>query len=339
MTTNRTMQAILMRAPGGPEVLQLGEIPVPELPSPSHLRVRLHAAGINPVDAKLRANGTYYPDRLPAVLGCDGAGVVEAAGSKVTRFRPGEAVYFFQGGIGGEAGNYAEYITIHEDYAAAKPASLSFTEAAAVPLVLITAWEALNDRAQLKASQSVLIHAGAGGVGHVALQLARHLEARVAVTVSGAQKASFAQALGAEQVINYKNDDFVQETLKWTGGDGVDVTFDTVGGATFCRSFAATRVYGHVVTILQSDCEADALKIARLRNQSISYELMLSPQYLGMHEARCAQRRILERGAALIDQGVLNIRVSHVLPLSQAAEAHHLIETGHTTGKIVLSIS
>lgn len=333
-----TMQAILMRAPGGPEVLQPGEIPLPELPSPFHLRVRLHAAGINPVDTKLRNNGTYYPDRLPAVLGCDGAGIVESVGSKVTRFRPGDAVYFFQGGIGGEQGNYAQYINIHEDYAAAKPTRLSFTDAAAVPLVLITAWEALHDRVAVQAGQRVLIHAAAGGVGHVAVQLARKLGARVAVTVSGAQKASFARTLGAEHVIDYKQQDFVQEALNWSQGEGVDVSFDTVGGATFCRSFAATRVYGHVVTILQSNCEADAIKTARLRNQSISYELMLAPQFLGMHEARCAQRRILERGATLIDEGALDITVSRVLPLADVAEAHRLIETGHATGKIVLRI-
>jgi len=333
-----SMHAMVMTQPGGPEVLSARTLPVPGLPSPQHLLVRLRAAGVNPVDTKLRANGTYYPDKLPAILGCDGAGVVEAVGDQVTRFRPGDKVYFCSGGIGGEPGNYATYNTVHEDYAARMPANLDFTAAAAVPLVLITAWEALYDRAQLKPSERVLIHAAAGGVGHVAVQLARHTLARVAATVGDADKAAFVRALGAERLIEYKKEDFVQATLDWTGGAGVDLTFDTVGNETFCRSFAATRVYGLVVTLLQSACDANAIKTARTRNQGIHYELMLAPMYLGLHAARVHQREILEEGAQLIEAGKLKVQVNEVLPLAAAAEAHRRIGAGHTTGKIVLQI-
>jgi NADPH2:quinone reductase len=330
------MKAILMTAAGGPEVLQLADIPVPELPSPSHIRVKLHAAGVNPVDTKMRKGGV---PALPAVLGCDGAGVVESVGTAVARFQPGEEVFFFNGGIGGEQGNYAEYTVIHEDYAAAKPLGLSMNEAAALPLVWITAWESLLDRAQLKTGESVLIHAAAGGVGHVAVQLAKHLGARVAVTVSGPDKAAFARELGADQIIDYKAEDFIAAALAWTDGQGVDVVFDTVGGDTFCRSFAAAKVYGSVVTLLQTACEAGDLKTARSRNQSIHYELMLTPMQLGMHTARVNQRKMLEAAGALIEAGKLKITVSRTLPLEQAAEAHRLIEGGHTTGKLVLEIS
>jgi len=333
-----SMQAVVMSRTGGPEVLEVQSLPVPELPSPRHLRVRLHAAGINPVDTKLRANGTYYPDRLPTILGCDGAGVVEAVGEKVTRFQPGDKVYFCSGGIGGEPGNYATYNTVHEDYAARMPANLDFSAAAAVPLVLITAWEALYDRAQIKPAERVLIHAAAGGVGHVAVQLARHTLARVTATVGDADKAAFVRALGAERIVEYKKEDFVQAALDWTGGAGVDLTFDTVGGETFCKSFAATRVYGQVVTLLQTACDANAIKTARTRNQGIHYELMLTPMFLDMHAARVHQREILEEGASLIEQGKLKVQVSEVLPLAQAAEAHRRIGAGHTTGKIVLRI-
>lgn len=332
------MKAILMTAPGGPEVLQTGELPLPELPSPSHLRVRLYAAGVNPIDTKLRANGTYFPDRLPTVLGCDGAGVVENVGSAVTRFKPGDEVYFFNGGIGGEQGNYAEYAVLHEDCAAAKPKNLSMVEAAALPLVLITAWEALHDRAQLQAGQTVLVHAAAGGVGHIAVQLAREAGARIAATVSSEEKAGWASKLGAEKIIRYSREDFVQATLDWTDGHGVDAVLDTVGGETFCRSFAAAKVYGRIVTLLQTDCGAGQVKLARLRNQSIHYELMLTPAYLGLHQARIAQTRILEAGARLIEAGRLMVEVSQTFPLEQAAEAHRLIEEGHTAGKIVLEI-
>ena len=331
-----SMQAIVMTRPGGPEVLELRSLPVPELPSAHHLRVRLHAAGINPIDTKLRANGTYYPDRLPSVLGCDGAGVVEAVGDQVTRFNAGDRVFFFQGGIGGEPGNYATYNTVHEDHAARMPAGLDFIEAAAAPLVLITAWEALYDRARIGASDRILIHAAAGGVGHVAVQLARHSLARVAATVGDADKAAYVRGLGAERLIEYKKEDFVQAALDWTQGAGVDMTFDTVGGETFCKSFAATRVYGQVVTLLQFGCDADAIKIARLRNLGLHHELMLTPQYLGMHAARVHQCEILEEGARLIEQGKLKLHVSEVLPLAQAAEAHRALESRATSGKVLL---
>lgn len=332
------MKAILMAAPGGPEVLQASELPLPELPSPAHLRVRLHAAGVNPIDTKLRKNGTYFPDKLPTVLGCDGAGVVESVGRAVSRFKPGDGVYFFNGGIGGEQGNYAEYTVIHEDCAAAKPKNLSMIEAAALPLVLITAWEALYDRIQLKEDQTVLIHAAAGGVGHVAVQLARNSGGRVAATVSSEEKAAWVRKLGAEKIIRYTQEDFVRVALDWTEGQGVDAVFDTVGGDTFCRSFAAARVYGKIVTLLQTECTAAQMKLARLRNQSIHYELMLTPSYLGLHEARIEQTRILEAGAQLVEAGKLKVKVSKTLPLEQAAEAHRLIEEGHTAGKVVLTI-
>jgi NADPH2:quinone reductase len=333
-----SMQAIVMTQPGGPEVLELRSLPLPERPTAQQVRVRLHAAGVNPVDTKLRANGTYYPDRLPTILGCDGAGMVEAVGDQVTRFQPGDKVYFCSGGIGGEPGNYATYNTVHEDYLARMPANLDFTAAAAVPLVLITAWETLYDRVHIQPAERVLIHAAAGGVGHVAVQLARHTLARVAATVGDADKAAFVRALGAERIIEYKQEDFVQATLDWTGGAGVDMSFDTVGGETFCKSFAATRVYGQVVTLLQPVCDVNAMKTARTRNQGIHYELMLTPMFLGLHAARVHQREILEEGARLIEVGKLNVRVSEALPLAQAAEAHRHIGAGHTIGKIVLRI-
>lgn len=324
-----------MTAAGGPEVFQIADVAMPELDSPHQIRVRLRAAGVNPVDTKLRKGGM---PNLPVILGCDGAGMVESVGGAVTRFQPGDEVFFFNGGIGSTQGNYAEYTVIHEDYAAAKPRKISMAEAAALPLVWITAWESLRDRVQLKAGGSVLIHAAAGGVGHVAVQLAKHLGARVAVTVSGPEKAAFVRELGADKVIDYKSEDFVQATLDWTGGEGVDVVLDTVGGATFCRSFSAAKVYGSVVALLMSTCEAGDMKTARIRNQSIHYELMLTPLQLGMHEARIAQRKMLEAAATMIEAGKLEIKVSQVLPLEQAAEAHRLVEGGHTTGKVVLEI-
>ncbi|MBI5660037.1 MAG: zinc-dependent alcohol dehydrogenase family protein [Nitrosomonadales bacterium] len=336
------MQAILALAPGNVEVLQLREIPKPELPSPHHVLVKLAAAGVNPLDTKLRAKPVYYPDKLPAILGCDGAGIVEKIGSAVTRFKIGDAVYFCNGGLGGnmggEPGNYAEYTALHEDYCAAKPANISLQDSAALPLVLITAWEALVERAHLQAGQTILIHAAAGGVGHIAVQLAHHLGARIAATVSGAGKAGLVRGLGAEKTILYRVQDFVREALDWTAGDGVDVVLDTVGGDIFLRSFNATRVGGKIVSLLSTPLALADAQLARLRNLSLCYELMLTPQVMKLHGERVRQRKILEQGAQLVEAGKLGVLVSHKLPLEEAGQAHRLIEQGGATGKIVLTM-
>ena len=330
------MRAILMTAAGTTEVLQLREMPLPQLPSARHIRVKLAAAGINPLDTKLRSKPVYFPDKLPAILGCDGAGIVEAVGAGVSRFKPGDAVYFCNGGIGDEPGCYAEYTTVHEEYCAAKPATLGMAESAALPLVLLTAWEALTERANLKAGQTILIHAGAGGVGHIAIQLARHLGARVAVTVSDEHKAAIVKQLGAEKIIQYREQDFVQETLAWTEGKGAAVVFDTVGGDTFLRSLHAVRYGGKLVSLLSTPLSLADSQLARLRNLSLCYELMLTPQLMNLHDERVRQRRILEQGAQLADSGKLKVLLGKTLPLAEAAEAHRLIEQGGVTGKIIL---
>ena len=333
------MKAILLTAPGGVENLKMAQVAQPELVHPEHILVRLHAAGINPVDYKMRQRGGFFPDRLPIILGCDGAGIVEALGQQVKRFQVGDEVYFFNGGIGTqEQGNYAEYTTIHQDYAARKPKNLSFVDSAAVPLAWITAWESLMDHAQLQSNQKVLIHAAAGGVGHLAVQLAKKLGAKIAVTVKGKEKTEFVRSLGAELCIDYSTTDFVQATLEWTQGKGVDVVFDTIGGNICCRSVAATRVYGKLVTILDLDCDSSTLKLARLRNIHLIQELMLSPQYLTMHEARIAQRKMLEKATDMFEANHLTVRVSKVFSLEEVAQAHELIEGGHTFGKMVFQM-
>ena len=331
------MKAIEMRETGGPSVLQLAERPRPELSGPEDILVRLVAAGVNPVDTKIRARGPLIPDGLPAVLGCDGAGVVEEAGAEVTRFKPGDEVWFCHGGLGGPVGNYAEYIVLDNHLAQAKPPSIGFVEAAAAPLVLLTAWEALSDRARLSEGQTVLIHAGAGGVGHVAIQLARAAGARVCTTVSGPEKADFAHELGAEYCINYREEVLVESVMNWTEGRGVDVALDTVGPEVFRRTIPAMAHYGDLVTILDPGPGLD-LKEARNRNLRISLELMLTPMLYDLPRARTHQGEILRRCGKMIDNGDLKIHCSASFPLAQAQEAHKLIEEGHVTGKIVLTM-
>jgi NADPH2:quinone reductase len=331
------MRVIEMREAGGPAVLQLEERPRPEPIRPTEILVRLKAAGVNPVDTKIRQRGPLIPDGLPAVLGCDGAGVVEATGAEVTRFKPGDEVWFCHGGLGGPVGNYAEYILLDHQLAQVKPLSIDFVQAGAAPLVLLTAWEALNDRARLSAGQTVLIHAGAGGVGHVAIQLARAAGARVCTTVSGPEKADFAHALGAEYCINYREEDLVESVMDWTEGRGVDVALDTVGPAVFRRTIPAMAHYGDLVTILDPGSDLD-LKEARNRNLRISLELMLTPMLFNLPRARTHQGEILRRCAKMIDRGDIKIHVSRTFPLAQAQEAHKLIEGGHVTGKLALTM-
>jgi NADPH:quinone reductase len=331
------MKAIEMREVGGPAVLQTVERPRPELTGPADILVRIMAAGVNPIDTKVRSRGPLIPDGLPAILGCDGAGVVEAVGPEVSRFKPGDEVWYCHGGVGGPVGNYAEYMVLDNHLAQAKPRSLSFAEAACAPLVVLTAWEALNDRARLSAGQTALIHAGAGGVGHVAIQLARSLGARVCTTVSGPEKAAFAHSLGAEFCIDYRTEDLTEAVMQWTGGQGVDVALDTVGPEVLRRTIPAMAHYGDLVTILDPGPDLD-LKEARMRNLRIGLELMLAPMLRNLPRARARQGDILRRAGDMIDAGVLKIHCSQTFPLEQAQEAHKLIEAGHVTGKLALTM-
>jgi NADPH:quinone reductase len=331
------MKAILMTAAGEPEVLQLAEVPIPQIQSPREILVELKAAGVNPIDTKLRRRDTFYPERMPAILGCDGAGVVVAIGAGVQRFAVGDEVYFCNGGLGGHPGNYAEYATVDERFVAHKPSSISFAAAAAAPLVLITAWEALYDRGRLEAGRRVLIHAGAGGVGHVAIQLAKLQGADVCTTVSTAQKAEFVRSLGADKVILYKEEDFVTATLDWTNGEGVELAFDTVGGSVIPATFPAVQIGGDLVTLLEPDANT-SWKVARNRNLRFSFELMLTPMLQGLVDLQAHQAHILSECARLVDEKKLKIHVSQEFPLAEAANAHRLLETGSVTGKLVLQI-
>lgn len=329
-----TMQAVLMTAIGTPDVLQVADISEPKITQATEVKVKIHAAGVNPIDTKLRRNGILYNNPLPVVLGCDAAGEVVAVGGAVDRFRVGDKVWFFNGGLGQEQGCYAQYAVIDQRWLATMPHNVDYPTAAAGPLVLITAWGALFDRGGLQEGQTVLIHAGAGGVGHVAIQLAKLRGAKVIATVSNSAKADLVKMLGADVIINYKTQDVVAEVYLATGGLGADVVIDTVGPEVFKQSIAATAHFGRLITLL--DYSGVELKEARLRNLLLGFELMLTPMLRKLDGARERQIAMLDQCAQWIEQGVLKIHVSEILPLEQAAQAHQLIEAGHVTGKIVL---
>jgi NADPH2:quinone reductase len=331
------MKAVYFEKGGSASVLQYGDIETPNHWGENQVLVRIKAIGVNPVDIKIRTAPERFPVSFPVIPGCDGAGIVEAVGLRVQNFKPGDEVYFSQPGFNHRQGTYAEYVPVDASLLALKPRSLSFVQAAAAPLVFITAWEALHDRARITSGQTVLIHAGAGGVGHVAIQLAKLAGAKVITTVSSKEKAAFVEQLGANKIINYKTQDVVAEVVQWTAGNGVDIAFDTVGPDVLQSCFNCVKPYGDVVTILQPTPDTDWSE-ARKRNVRLSLELMLTPVLLELEGAKLHQGEILRRCAALFDENKLTIEIAQPSDLAEAAAAQRFLEQNHPVGKLVITV-
>ncbi len=330
-------KAIVMKRPGGPEVLAAATVTLTWPGRDDHVLVRLKAAGLNPADTFFRALGPYQGDGTDCVLGHDGAGVVEAVGPAVTRFAPGDAVCFCNGGLGGTPGTYAEHAVVPESLLVAKPEEVDFVHAAALPLVFITLWDSLHERAGVRAGERVLIHAGAGGTGHIGVQVARQLGARVAATVSTAAKAGFVRGLGAERPILYRDEDFAEAALAWTEGEGLDVALDNVGEDAMRRTFGAMSLYGRVVTLMGTPGDTESLD-AYNANLSILNVMMLTPMWRGMEARMREQAEMVRIGMRWLVEGKLNVQVQQTFPLAEAAAAHATLEAGGTTGKLVLTI-
>jgi len=329
------MKAVYFDKGGSADVLQYGDIPMPGNCGKNQVLVCIKAIGINPIDCKIRTSPERFPVTFPVIPGCDGAGIVETTGSQVKNFKPGDEVYFSQPGFHNRQGTYAEYALVDAGLLALKPRALSFEQAAAAPLVFITAWEALHDRARISNGQTVLIHAGAGGVGHAAIQLAKQAGAKVITTVSSEEKAKFAKRLGADLIIHYCTQDVVAEVLRWTDGNGVDIAFDTVGSEVLQSCFHCIKPYGDVVTILQSTPDTDWDE-ARKRNVRFSLELMLTPVLLELEYAKQHQAEILRRCAALFNENKITVEIARTFALQDAATAQRFLEQNHPAGKLVL---
>ncbi|WP_328551167.1 NADP-dependent oxidoreductase [Streptomyces sp. NBC_00358] len=310
------MHAITQRSFGGPEVLELTEMDRPQ-PLPSEVLVRVHAAAINPVDAMVRSGAFPLLGEPPFVLGWDISGVVEEVVPGVTRFQVGDEVYgmpFFP-----RAGNaYAEYVAVPSRQLARKPAAVDHTHAAALPLAGLTAWQSIVDTAQVQAGQRVLIHGGGGGVGHLAIQIAKARGAHVIATVSAA-KHDFVRGLGADEVIDYRTVDFTDVVTD------ADLVLDTVGGDYGPRSLHALRPGGLLVTVV--DRADTALQQATAAAGRRFAGVTVEPDHIGLQEI-----------TRLVDTGQLRPYVEGTLPLADAAKAHQLIESGRTQGKIVLTL-
>ncbi len=296
--------------------------------------VRIAASGINPLDTKIRGvKAAHAQQPLPAVLGLDMAGTVEEVGPDAIGFKPGDEVYGMVGGVGGLQGTLAKFIVADSDLLALKPRSLSMRQAAAMPLVTITAWEGLVDRANVRAGQTVLIHAGAGGIGHIAIQIARAKGAEVFATVS-ANKMSVVRNLGATP-IDYQSVSLDEYLEKHTGGEGFDIVYDTVGGATLDASFRVTKRYtGHVLSAL--GWGSHSLAPLSFRGATYSGVFTLYPMLSG--EGGSHHGEILKHAAALADAGGLTplLNQRHFCS-SEIHEAFAAVED-RATGKVVVEI-
>ena len=325
------MQAYIVNEPNG-EFRSI-DLPRPTLSS-NQVLVRIHASGVNPLDTKIRAaKAAHAQQPLPAVLGLDMAGVVEEIGSSVTTFKPGDEVYGMVGGVGGLQGTLAELIAVDANLLALKPKNLSMRQAAALPLITITAWEGLVDRAKVHAGQTVLIHAGAGGVGHIAVQIAHAYGANVFATVSP-DKQSIVEAYGATP-IDYRSTSVADYVAANTAGKGFDIVYDTVGGATLDASFVAAKRYtGHVVSCL--GWGTHALAPLSFRGATYSGVFTLYPLISG--EDRAAHGKILTRATALVEAGKLKplLNEQH-FSFKNIASAHALVESG-ALGKVVVEL-
>jgi len=326
-----TMRAVLAEAPGAPFVL--GRVASPK-PAAGEVLVRVAAAGLNPLDAKIRAGQAGHARQpLPAVLGIDMAGTVVAVGEGVTGWQPGDAVYGMVGGVGGRQGTLAEFVAVDARLLARRPASVSAREAAVLPLIAITAWEGLVDRGGVGPGQRVLVHGGAGGVGHAAVQLARSRGAEVWATGRAAQAATI-EALGAHFV---DATEAVDSPVAWaTQGQGFDIVFDTLGGAVLDASFQAVRRYtGRVVSIL--GWGAHSLAPLSFRGASYSGVFTLLPLLTG--EGMPHHGEILGEVAKLVDAGALRPRLDkRTSSLAEVESAFAWMASGQARGKIAVDI-
>jgi NADPH:quinone reductase-like Zn-dependent oxidoreductase len=309
------MKAVVIHEYGGPEVLKYEDVSLPE-PKQNELLIRVIAAGVNPVDGMIRS-GMFDKEghrAFPIILGGDISGVVEKVGSKITKFKSGDPVFAYVSLD--DSGGYAQYALVTEREAAPKPKSLTYVEAAAVPIVALTAWQALIDTAKLKAGQTVLIHGGSGGVGSFAIQIAKAHGAKVIATASTANQDLLKQ-LGTDVAIDYTRQKF-EDIAK-----DVDVVLDSIGKDTLARSYGIVKKGGIIVSLVARPDPAELEKHG-IRGESLNVD----PNSDELGEI-----------GKLIDEKKINVIVSQTFPLSEARKAQEQVATGHTRGKIVLKVA
>ncbi|MBK4738371.1 zinc-dependent alcohol dehydrogenase family protein [Noviherbaspirillum pedocola] len=333
MTTPTTMQAVVLQSFGEP--MMLTDVARPSA-GPGQVLVRIEASGVNPLDTKIAAGKADHARTvLPAILGIDMAGVVEAVGGGVAGFQPGDEVYGMSGGIAGVQGSLAQYAAVDAELLAHKPKTMSMREAAALPLVFITAWEGLVDRAQVGHGAKVLVHGGAGGVGHIAVQIARAFGAEVYATGEASQRATI-EGYGAT-AIDFRANTVEDYVDRYTAGDGFDIVYDTVGGATLDASFRAARLYGgHVVSCLGWGTHA----LAPLSFRAATYSGVFTLLPLIRGKGRAAHGAIMREATRLVEAGKIKVRLDPTrYTLGDVTAAHRDLIDGKADGKLVISVA
>lgn len=322
----QTMRAAVLPRFGGPDVFEMRDVPLPQ-PGARQVRVRIHATALNPLDLQIRRGDYAALLPLPAIIGHDVSGVVDATGTGVAEFKPGNEVWYTPKIFGGP-GSYAEYQVVDAEIIGRKPANLSHHEAASLTLAGGTAWEAFVTRARLVVGETVLIHAGAGGVGSVAIQLAKAMGARV-LTTARARHHDFVTALGADAAIDHTQEDYVDAAMRLTGGRGVDVLFDTIGGDALSKGPFALAPLGRIVSIVD---------IARSQNLLEAWGRNATYHFLFTRQDRAK----LDGMRALVERGLIKAVVGARLPLDKITQAHELLENGSARGlrgKVVIDIA
>jgi NADPH:quinone reductase-like Zn-dependent oxidoreductase len=328
-TTMHAAVAVQAEAP-----LQLQELPVP-MPQAGEVLVKVMASGVNPLDTKIsRGQGGHARQPLPAVLGMDMAGVVEALGAGVSAFKIGDEVYGMVGGIGGQQGSLAQYMAVDADLLARKPYNLSMREAAALPLIFITAWEGLVDRAKVQTGHRVLIHGGAGGVGHIAVQIAKAHGARVFATGSASSRETI-EGFDAT-AIDYREQTPAQYMEQYSAGEGFDIVYDTVGGATLDASFSVAKVYtGHVVSCLGWGEH----KLAPLSFRGATYSGVFTLLPLLTGKGRKHHGEIMAEATRMAEAGQLRVRLDdRRFTLENVDDAYRVVAEGLAAGKVVIDV-
>lgn len=329
------MKAQVINSFGDPSVFELVEMAKPKL-QPGHVLIKVQATSVNQIDCKIRSGAVpgIAPD-FPAILHGDLAGIIEEVATDVRNFKIGDEVYGCVGGLKGASGALAEYVLADAKLIAKKPKSLSALEAAALPLVAITAWEALFVKANLRGKNTILIHGGVGGVGHIAIQLAKQAGAKVYATVLKQEDFALAKSLGADEVINAKEETVEAYINRLTKGEGFDFVFDTVGGANLDKSLAAAAINGVVVTTAARSTH----DLTPMHNKSLSLASVFMLLPILKNKNREKHGEILEKIASIADAGKLKPLIDpHQFSLATVGDAHALLESGKAQGKVVVPI-
>jgi NADPH:quinone reductase-like Zn-dependent oxidoreductase len=320
-----TMKAVVLARFGGADAFEVRDVAVPSV-GPRQVRVRVHATAVNPLDYQIRRGDYVDHVPLPAIIGHDVSGVIEETGSHVTEFGVGDEVYYTSRIFGG-AGSYAEQHVADVDLVSRKPANLSHLEAASLTLVGGTVWEAFVTRAQLSVGETVLIHGGAGGVGTIAIQLAKAIGARV-ITTARADDHTFVRSLGADEVIDFSSEDYVDAVAQLTNGVGANVVFDTIGGDTLTRSPLALADAGRVVSLVDL---SQPQNLVAAWGKNAAYHFVFTRQNRGKLDAL----------TTLVERGLIRPVIGATLPLARMGEAHAVLEGSSAyklRGKVAIDV-